>query len=72
MIATQQDARRIIASLYDAMPFKLTTKTTIGVRPVYDVRPTLVWRKLDKGRDSAVRIGRMAFPSTDIDWSWAP
>ena len=71
MIATQQDARRIIASLYDTMPFKLTAKTQIGVRPVYDPRPTLAWCKLDTGRDSAVRIGHLQ-PSGGIDWSWAP
>lgn len=70
MIATQQDARRIIASQYDDMPFKLTAKTQIGLRPVYDMRPILAWCKLDKRGDSAVRIGLMQ-GSGNIDWNWS-
>ncbi len=70
MIVTQPDARRIIAAHYDDMPFKLTAKTQLGVRPVFDPRPTLAWCKLDTGRDSAVRIGQL-LQAGGIDWDWS-
>ncbi|MBU0501430.1 MAG: hypothetical protein KJ558_10065 [Gammaproteobacteria bacterium] len=72
MIATQKDARRILAAHYPGLKIRLTTRTQIGVRPVVEMSiglPTLVWRKLDIGADSAVRIGQLT-PGGGIDWGW--
>lgn len=69
MIIDRRSARALIARHYPGMPFRITSSsTTIGVRPVSDPRPTLAWRALCAGSDSAVRIGIMR-PTTDIDWS---
>ena len=70
MLVTVADARRIIAAAYPDMQFRITTKCTIGCRPVYDPAPTLVWTKLDRGSDSVVRIGRL-LPGNDIDWNYS-
>jgi hypothetical protein len=74
MIVTQSDARKILARVYPNMgtPVRLTTACTVGVRPVYETElglPTLAWRKVATGKDSAVRIGRF-LPGGAIDWSW--
>lgn len=82
MIVTQNDARKLIAAAYGSdFKFRLTIKTTVGVRPVWQTNigmPTLAWRKLAvdsfKGRKatlpSAVKIGRM-LPNGAIDWDYS-
>ena len=71
MLVTQSDAKKIISAHYPEMSFKLSAKSAnIGVRPVYDARPILVWIKLDTGKDSAVKIGQLLRDCT-IDWSWS-
>ena len=74
MIVTQADARRIIKDAYPYMPFRLTKSCSIGVRPTHETAlgiPTLCWRKLLSGRDSAVQIGIM-LADASIDWDWRP
>lgn len=71
MIVTQNDARKIITKHYPGMPFKLTPKVTIGVRPVIETelgKLTLVWQKLLPGKTSAVKIGVLQRNLT-IDWN---
>lgn len=71
-ILTRSDARRVIASHYPGMPFKIFHRSmSIGVRPVWETKwnlPTLAWRAVAPGRDSAVRIGILK-PSGDVDWN---
>lgn len=72
MITTQQNARRILAGHYSWLRIRLTVRTQIGVRPVYETSlgiPSLAWRKLDAGKDSSVRIGQL-LPNGDIGWNW--
>jgi hypothetical protein len=64
----RSDARRIIDSNYPATQCRITTSTTIGVRPVYDFRPRLAWRAIAKGSDSAVAIG-ILLAGGKIDWN---
>lgn len=75
MIVTRPNARRIIAEKYGSeFRPRFTTKTTIGVRPVYQINlgfPTLCWRSLATGKDSAVKIGRLHSGGL-IDWDWEP
>ena len=72
MIVTQSDARRIIRAAYgEEFACRLTGRVTLGVRPVFDPRPTLAWIKIAPGRHSAVRIGRM-LPDCTFDWHWSP
>lgn len=69
MLTNRAHARNIIKSLYgDTFRFRITTQTTIGVRPVAHERlglPTLVWRASASG----VQIGKL-LPGNDIDWQW--
>ena len=55
-ILTRSDARRVIASHYPGMPFKIFHRSmSIGVRPVYETKwnlPVLAWRAVAPGRDS--------------------
>jgi hypothetical protein len=73
-IYTAKDARAIIRAYYGPdFGFRMTTGCTIGCRPSYQVDiglPTLAWRKLATGPDSAVAIGELK-TSGGIDWSWA-
>lgn len=81
MLVTQSDARKIIAAAYGSdFKFRLTVRTTVGVRPVHQTNigmPTLAWRKLAVDRvkggpamlPSAVYIGRM-LPNGAIDWDY--
>lgn len=77
MLVTQADARKIIAAAYGSdFKFRLTVRTTIGVRPVWQTNlnmHTLAWRKLcvDRKGDlpSAVYIGRV-LPNGAIDWKY--
>lgn len=75
MIATLADARRIIAAEYGLdFKFRITKACTVGVRPVYQTNVgmhMLAWRKLDAGKDSAVRIGRI-HSGGQIDWEYVP
>lgn len=68
MIVTLQNARKIISTLYPDMPFRITKSCQLGVRPIYDPRPAIAWRKLDSGTDSAVKLG--LFDGHMIDWEW--
>jgi len=76
MIVSQSDARKIIAEVYGAdFKFRLTARTTIGVRPAWQVNlnmPMLAWRKLTVDRKgdlpSAVYLGRVQLAGT-IDWN---
>lgn len=70
MIVTQANAREIISALYPDMSFTLSKTAQIGIRPVYDPRPTLVWVKLDAGRNSTVKIGRI-LPNLATDWDFS-
>ena len=73
MMCTPNDARRIIREAYgEGFKFRiLSSSTTIGVRPVYDPRPTLLWKRSSAGKDSLVRIGAMRADLT-TDWDWQP
>jgi hypothetical protein len=81
MIVTQRDARRIIRKHYGAeFQFRLTAAVTIGVRSNAEAffKQTLAWQKLDAGKDSAVRIGRVIQMRIQVvgelppvDWSWS-
>ncbi len=71
MILTPKNARALIAKHYPGMPFRITTGCTIGVRPVYETAaglPTLAWTRLNRGRDSAVKVGAV-LPGGSIDWN---
>ena len=75
MMCTPNDARRIIRAAYgEDFKFRiLSSSTTVGVRPVSDLRPTLLWKRVSRGKDSVVRIGelrrdRSGFLTTDWDW----
>ncbi len=69
MLLTPNDARAYIKAAYPDMPFRMTSRSvTIGVRPVSDPRPTLVWQRVARGKDSVVRIGTL-LPNLTIDWS---
>jgi hypothetical protein len=68
MIVSRDHARRLIAAHYPGWKFRITAaRDTIGVRAVTDPRPTLVWRSLVRGEDSAVRIGILRSDNT-VDW----
>jgi hypothetical protein len=69
MIVTRADARRIIAREYGPeFKFRLTSGSAqIGCRPVGDPRPSLAWRALAPGADSAAVIG-LLLPGGAIDW----
>lgn len=69
MIVTRVDARRIIQGAYGQdFKFRVTSKVSVGVRPTYDVRPMLAWVSMDRGRDSAVKLG-LIDRTGRIDWS---
>ncbi|OGT90129.1 MAG: hypothetical protein A2286_00065 [Gammaproteobacteria bacterium RIFOXYA12_FULL_61_12] len=73
MLVTQKDARRLLAEQYPGMTaIRLTTTTQVAVRPCYETdlgMPSLAWRKVCPGKDSAVRIG-ILLPNSTIDWDW--
>ena len=71
MLVTVNDARKIIKKHYPNMQFKITKSCQIGVRPDYETiigLPTLAWHKLDRGKDSVVKIGVM-LPNGSINWN---
>jgi hypothetical protein len=71
-ILSRSGARRLIASHYPAMPFKIRSRQmSFGARRTCETicgLPTLAWQALTPGSDSAVRIG-VLLPSGDVDWS---
>jgi hypothetical protein len=79
MIVTRADARRIIESAYRGkLSFRISTRVQIGARMKYESmlgQPTLAWQALDKGSDSAVRIGCIVPLSLlnggSIDWTYS-
>lgn len=71
---TERDAKTIIRAYYgEGFKFRITTGCQIGVRPTYETAiglPTLAWRRLAPGKDSAVAVGAMV-AGGGIDWQWA-
>lgn len=73
MIVTQKDARRLITASYPGLLVRLTVRCSIAARPKFEMvlgLPTLAWCKLQKGKSSAVRLGRV-LAGGQIDWTWS-
>jgi hypothetical protein len=84
MIATQNQAREIIASIYgqefaDSVRFVKRSGPSILMRPsfMHEIGlPTLAWRKMEAGADATVWLG--AYLGWDHDgviyfnWEWTP
>ena len=72
MLATQVQAKAILAKHYKDLKVRLTKSATVLVRPNYETLiglPTLVVRKLASGPTALVWIGQMT-PACTIDWDW--
>jgi hypothetical protein len=75
MICTLADARRILTAEYGhGFKFRIAKGRNVGMRQNHELamgKVMLVWEKLDKGPDSAVRIGRWNI-DTGADWDYVP
>lgn len=74
MLVSINDGRKFIADNYPGLKYRLSTKTTIGNRPVFESMvglPTLAWKRVDLLPESMVAIG-LVQPNHVINWGYEP
>lgn len=69
MITTIENAKKIIRDMYgNDFSFRFSKTPQMGIRPVWDTREQIAWRKLEPGKLGTVWIGKV-MPDYSIDWN---